>query len=167
MTIQYNLMEPVCQKAFNKFYASETPTELSLKISPSCHTLSKNLDISKKRHKIQQKGMHQRLNIILWTMDNSWFTQESLARKPDWSAESHLCSWRGVPIIINVSLKIDTCLWILLLMNTTSQLTDSLDFFNTFNICFIVIPHSTFIWRWVFNIEIEFAMCNLMVAVWM
>ena len=70
MTIQYNLMEPVCQKAFNKFYASETPTELSLKISPSCHTLSKNLDISKKRHKIQQKGMHQRLNIYYeqWTI---------------------------------------------------------------------------------------------------
>ena len=113
------------------------------------------------------EGYASKAEYILWTMDNSWFTQESLARKPDWSAESHLCSSRGVPIIINVSLKIDTCLWILLLMNTTSQLTDFLDFFNTFNICFIVIPHSTLIWRWVFNIEIEFAMCNLMVAVWM
>ena len=72
--------------------ASEIPIDLSLKISPSCHTLSKALDIFKKTPRNSRVGYASKAEYILWTMDNSWFTQESLARKPDWSAESNLCS---------------------------------------------------------------------------
>ena len=38
-------------------------------------------------------------------------------------------------------------------------------FFNTFNICFVVVPNQTLIWRWIFNTEIKFALGNLMMVV--
>ena len=55
--------------------ASEIPIDLSLKISPSCHTLSKALDISKATPQDPRVGYASKAEYILWTMDNSWFTQ--------------------------------------------------------------------------------------------
>ena len=74
--------------------ASEIPIDLSLKISPLRHTLSNALDISRKTPQDLRAGYASKAEYILWTIDNSWFTQESLARKPDWSAKSNLWSSR-------------------------------------------------------------------------
>ena len=41
---------------------------------------------------------------ISWTMDSSWFTQESLAWKSDWWANSKLCSSRCLKRESNISL---------------------------------------------------------------
>ena len=74
--------------------ASEIPTDLSLKIGPPCHALSKSLDTTKKTPRDSRVEYASKVGYILWTMDNNWFTQESLAGKLDWSAESNLCSSR-------------------------------------------------------------------------
>ena len=49
----------------------EIPIDLSLKMSRSCHTLSKALHMSKKLHEIQKLGMRQRLYKYYrkWTVD--------------------------------------------------------------------------------------------------
>ena len=50
-------------------------------------------------------GYASKAEYILWTMDNGWFTQESLARKPDWSPESNLHSSRYSKAELKISLS--------------------------------------------------------------
>ena len=57
----------------------------SLKISPSCQTLSKALDMSKKR--LLTSNPLSKVVKISWVIDNSWFMQESPGWKPEWFLE--------------------------------------------------------------------------------
>ena len=57
-----------------------------LKISPSCQTLSKALDMSKKTL-LTYNPLSKNVK-ILWIIDNSWLIQESPDWKPDWFFES-------------------------------------------------------------------------------
>ena len=58
------------------------------KISPSCQTLSKALDMSKKTlltsHPLSKDEQ------ISWVIDNSWLMQESPGWQPDWFLEMSL-----------------------------------------------------------------------------
>ena len=60
----------------------------NLEISPSCQTLSKALDMSKKTLlTFNPISKHVK---ILWVIDNSRLIQESLSWKPDWFLEMSL-----------------------------------------------------------------------------
>ena len=60
----------------------EMPFCSSLKITPSCQTLSKALDISKKT--LLTSIPSSKDLRISWVIDNSWFIQESPGLKPNW-----------------------------------------------------------------------------------
>ena len=67
------------------------PFSFNLKISTSCETLSKNLDMSKKTLLISNP-LSKDVKIS-WVIDNSWLTQESPAWKPDWFLEMSLIAF--------------------------------------------------------------------------
>ena len=52
-------------------------------MSPSCHTLSKAFEISKKTALISRGGLQSNDAHILWTTERSWYSHESYGRKPD------------------------------------------------------------------------------------
>ena len=60
----------------------------NLEISPSCQTLSKALDMSKKTL-LTSNPISKHVK-ILWVIDNSRLIQESLSWKPDWFLEMSL-----------------------------------------------------------------------------
>ena len=60
----------------------EMPFCSSLKITPSCQTLSKALHISKKT--LLTSIPSSKDLRISWIIDNSWFIQESPGLKPNW-----------------------------------------------------------------------------------
>ena len=69
--------------------ALEIPNiDLSLKMSHSCQTLSKTLDISKKQQFKSWICIKGCINIM--DIQSNWSTQKSLAQKPDWWADSSL-----------------------------------------------------------------------------
>ena len=64
--------------------SSRIPQHCSLKIRPSCHTLSNALDISRKTDQASRVGLQSKAVNIVWTIDSNWFMVESAGRKPDW-----------------------------------------------------------------------------------
>ena len=58
------------------------PFCFDLEISPSCQTLSKALDMSKKTL-LTSNPLSKDVK-ILWAIDNSWLIQESRGWKPGW-----------------------------------------------------------------------------------
>ena len=61
-----------------------TPIHFILYISPSCHTRSKALDISKKTPLFSNEGLASKKAYISWVIEISWCIQESPGMKPDW-----------------------------------------------------------------------------------
>ena len=72
----------------------------NLKISPSCQTLSKALDMSKETL-LTSDPLSKDVKIS-WVIDNSWLMQESPGWKPDWFLQMTLLAEK----LINISLKI-------------------------------------------------------------
>ena len=67
-------------KRYNRF--PDIPLRLNFRISPSCQTLSKALDMSKNTP-LTSRSLSKDW-YISWVIERSWFMQESLGRKPDW-----------------------------------------------------------------------------------
>lgn len=63
------------------------------------------MEISKKTPQDSSVGHAWKAVYISWTMDNSWFTQESLFGKADWCADSKLCSWKHSKKELNINLS--------------------------------------------------------------
>ena len=68
------------------------------------YLIKKDFDISKKHHNMQAWRYASKTAYISWTMDSSWFIHESLAQKPDWWADSKLCSLQYSKRELNISL---------------------------------------------------------------
>ena len=74
-----------------------------MKISPSCQTLSKALDMSKKAL-LTSNPLSKDVE-ILWVIDNSWLMQGSLGWKPDWFLEMSLLAEKEINISFKISLS--------------------------------------------------------------
>ena len=61
-------------------------------MSPSCHTLSKALDISRNIPLISLGGLQSKDAKISWTISN-WYSHESEGRKPDWLSQRRQFFW--------------------------------------------------------------------------
>ena len=85
------------RKRFKRF--PEVLFWFSLRRKPSCHTLSKALDISKKTY-LTSNPLSNDL-YISWVIASNWLTQESPGLNPDWFGEIILISVK----MANISLK--------------------------------------------------------------
>ena len=84
------LRTTLCLRFFRKHFIkqrrfSEIPYWFNLSMRPSCHTLSKALDISRKTPLTSRPLSNE--SQISWVIDKSWFTQESPSLKPDWLSD--------------------------------------------------------------------------------
>ena len=62
----------------------DTPHCSSLKMSPSCQTLSNALEISRYTDRTSRGGLQSNASNIVCVMEINWLTVESPGRKPDW-----------------------------------------------------------------------------------
>ena len=81
----------------------EMPFCFNLKIIPSCQTLSKALDISKKTLLTSNPSSNDLE--ILWVIDNNWLILESPCLKPDWFGEIRLLEIKNLKISLEISLS--------------------------------------------------------------
>ena len=92
---------PKSRKRFSKL--PDMPFWISLKIMPSCYTLSNTSEISRKT--LLTLRPLSKEPYILWVIDNSWLMQESPILNPDWLEEMSLFSLRNWNISLNIDLS--------------------------------------------------------------
>ena len=89
------------RKRFNKF--PDMSFWVSLKMIPSCDTLSSAFEISRKT--LQTSRPSSKEIYISWVIDSSWLMQESPGLKPDWLEEISLFSTKNSDISLNINLS--------------------------------------------------------------
>ena len=90
-------------KGFLRF--PETPFKDSLRINPSCHTLSKAFGITKETPFTSNPSLNGLC--ISWVIASNWLMQESPGLNPGWLGETNLLSVKkGEQFIINETRKI-------------------------------------------------------------
>ena len=89
------------RKRFSKF--PDMPFWVSLKMIPSCQTLSNAFEISRNT-RVTSRPSSKEL-YISWVIDKSWLIQESPCLKPDWLAEISLFSIKNSNISLNINLS--------------------------------------------------------------
>ena len=72
---------------------------------PSCQTLSKAFDISKKAPLTSAAGFSSKAVWISWIIDNNWAIQESPEKKPDWEGVKSLLLWKKVKRELYIALS--------------------------------------------------------------
>ena len=76
---------------------------VSLKMIPSCHTLSNTFEILS--NTLLNLRPSSKELYISWLIDNSWLIQESPGLKPDWQEEISLFSIKNLSISLNINLS--------------------------------------------------------------
>ena len=91
LTIENYSLGLITEETLKSLYKlPEIPTVSGLCSNPSCQTLSKGFEISKKFTVIPSEGLWSKSAQLLWKIDSSWFSQKSFGWKPDWLRESNL-----------------------------------------------------------------------------
>ena len=89
------------RKRFSKF--PDMPFRYSLKMIPSCHTLSNTFAIS--RNILLTSRPSSKELYISWVIDNNWLIQESPGLKPDWLKEISLFPRKNFKISLSTNLS--------------------------------------------------------------
>ena len=97
---RYILSFKKSRKSFSKF--PDMPFWISLKMIPSCYTLSNAFEIS--RNRLLTLRLSSKELYISWMIGTSWLIQESHSLKPDWLEEINLFAIKNSNISLNINL---------------------------------------------------------------
>ena len=89
------------RKSFRKF--PDMPFWISLKMIPSCYTLSNAFEIS--RNRLLTLRLSSKELYLSWMIGTSWLIQESSSLKPDWLEEISLFAIKNSNISLNINLS--------------------------------------------------------------